>query len=179
MAVVFIVVVVAMTVVVTTCMAVVVTIAVTVVVRVAMILVLPIVVPVIVPDFVVILIPVPLMFPATMSAPVGMLAAPGERTAVSEMRIVVMVDVAMKAHRAAEPWPGAIKYASAEPLWTVVAEWRALIGRVIEVAVGAHRCHSNADVDLGSRTRIGACQANECKNRHNKKPGKLHYVLLV
>lgn len=156
-------------------MIVVVTIATTVVVRVAVadgviavVLVMAIVVPVIVPDFVVILISMPLMFPAAVSAPVGMLAARGEGTAVSEMRIVVMVDVAMKSHRAAEPWPGAIKHASAEPLRTVVAEGRALIGRVIEEAIGAHRRHSNADADLRGRTRIGTCQTNECKNRHGK-----------
>lgn len=156
-AVVLIVVVVAMTVVVTTCMAVVVAIAVTAVVGVAVVLVLAIVVPVIVVDLVVILISVPLMFPAAMSSPVGMLAAPGERTAVSEMWIVIMVDIATKAHRAAVPWPGAIKHAATEPFRTVVAEGCALIGCVIEVAVGAHRRHSNADVDLGGRTRIGAC----------------------
>ena len=122
----------------------------------AVVLVLAIVVSVIVPDLVVILISVPLMFPAAMSAPVGTLAAAGKRAPVSEVRIVVVVDVAMKAHGSAEPRPGAIKHASAEPFGTVVAKGRALIRRVVEVSVGAYRRHSDTDADLRGRARIGA-----------------------
>jgi len=122
----------------------------------AMVLVLAIVVSVIVPDLIVILISVPLMFPATVSAPVGTLAAARKRAAVSEVRIVVVVDVAMKADGTPEPRPGAIKHASAEPLGTVVAEGRALIGRVVEIPVGAYRRHSDTDADLRGRARIGA-----------------------
>jgi hypothetical protein len=107
MSVVMIVAIVAMVVVVVTTVIVVVRVA-----MVAMVLVLAVVVPVIVPNFVVILISVPLMFPPAVSAPVSMLAAHGEWPAVSEVRIVIVVDIPMKAHRATEPGAGAIKHAS-------------------------------------------------------------------
>jgi hypothetical protein len=131
----------------------------------AVVLVLAVVVSVIVADLVVILISVPLMFPAAVSAPVGTLAAPRKRSAVSKVRIVVVVDVAAKANGTAVPRTGAIKHASAEPFRTIVAKGRALIGRVVEVAVRAHRRHSDTDADLRVRTRTGSCQANEGKNQ--------------
>ena len=146
---------------------------------VVVVLVLAVVVSVIVPDLAVVLISVPLMFPAAVPAPVGTVAALREWAAVSVMRIEVMVDVATKAHWAAEPRAGAIEHATGEPLRTVVAEGRALIGGVVEIAIGAHRRDSNADADLCGCTRIGVCQTDESKNRHSKKPGKPHNFLLV
>jgi hypothetical protein len=145
-------------------MIVVVTIATVVIVRVAVaiaviavVLVLAVMVSVIVPDLIVILISVPLMFPATVSAPVGTLAATGKRAAVSEMRIIVVVDVAMETNGTAEPRPGTEKHPRMEPFRTVVAERRALIGRIVEVSVGAYRRHPDRDIDLRGRSRIGAC----------------------
>jgi hypothetical protein len=87
-------------------------------------------------------------FPTAMSAPVGTFAASRERPSVSESRIVVVVDLTMKALRPAEPWPGAQKHATDKPLWALVAKWRAGIRRVGVVAVGADRRDSNVDADL-------------------------------
>jgi hypothetical protein len=140
-------------------------VAIAVIAVIAVVLVLAVVVSVIVADLVVILISVPLMFPAAVSAPVGTLAAPRKRSAVSKVRIVVVVDVAAKAKGTAVPRTGAIKHASAEPFRTIVAKGRALIGRVVEVAVRAYRRHSDTDADLRVRTRTGSCQANEGKNQ--------------
>jgi hypothetical protein len=149
-------------------------IAVTVVVRVAtavsaiaVVFVLAIVVAVIVPDLVVVFVSMELTFPTAVSAPVGMFASSGEWAAVSEMRVVVVVDVPTKADGATEPGARAEEHASSEPLRTIVAKGRTLIGRVTEVAIGADWCHSNADVDLRGRTFLRAGQTNESQNRHS------------
>ena len=116
-----------------------------------MVFVLAVVISVIVPDFVVKLVSTPVVLPATMASPVSALTAHRERSAITVVRIEVMVDVAVKSDWAAEPGSGAEEYASHKPLRAVVAEGRALIRRVIEVAVGADRRSSYLHVDADLR----------------------------
>jgi hypothetical protein len=73
------------------------------VVVISVVFVLAVVIAVVVVVLFVEFISMELMFPTAMSAPVGTFAAPRERTHVSEPRIVVVVDVSMKALRPAEP----------------------------------------------------------------------------
>src|ERR1700722_8530492 len=115
---------------------------------VAMVFVLPIVIPVVVVVFLMEFVSVKLVFPAAVSAPVGMFAATRKRSPISVMRIVVMVDVAVEAFRPAKPGPGAKKHTSGKPLRPVIAKWRAPVRRVIEIAVGANRSYSDANADL-------------------------------
>ena len=113
-----------------------------------MVFVLAVVIAVVVMAFFVEFIAVELVFPTAVPAPIGTLAATRKRSAVSEMRIVVMVDVAVKTFRPAEPRSRAKKHASGKPLWAVIAKRRTLVRRVIEIAVGASRRDSDADADL-------------------------------
>lgn len=116
---------------------------------VAVILILAVVVAVVVPDFIVILVPVKMFFPAHVPAPVGMFASPRERAAIAEVGIEIMVDVAVETYGSAEPRPCAQEDATYEPLRPVVAKGCALIGRVVEIAIGANRRDSYAYCDLG------------------------------
>ena len=148
---------------------------------VTVVFVLAVVVAVIVPDFVVVLVSVPVILPATVASPVSALTAPRERAPIAEVRVEITIDVAAKTYGAAEPGSGAKEQATHKPLWAVVAERRALIGRVIEVAVGADRRSSYLHVDADLRRSIGRrhCQKKTGKHRNGKKPEQLHYILLA
>lgn len=122
---------------------------------VAMIFVLAVVIAVIVADFVVVLISAEMSFPAGMPAPVCMFAANRERPVIAEARVVIMIDIAVEADGPMEPRSRAEEDAALKPLRTVVAEGRALIRRVIEIAVWANRRDTDADRDL----RIGFLRA--------------------
>jgi hypothetical protein len=78
-------------------------------------------------------------------------AAWGQRAMVPMMRIVAIVDVAIEAVRAVEPGPSSNEHPARKPIRPVVTVGRTVIWRVVEVAVGAHRCHSNVDGNLGRR----------------------------
>lgn len=99
--------------------------------------VLAVVVPIIVPDFVVVLVSTPVIFPAPMASPVSALTAPREGAAIAVVRVEIVVDVAVKSDWTVEPGSGAEEYSTHEPLRAVIAEGRALIRRVVEVAVRA------------------------------------------
>lgn len=74
-----------------------------VVVRISMILVLAVMASVVVSVLLVKLIAVPVVLPATMPAPVGMLATLWERSPVAESRIVVAIDIPSKSNRPMKP----------------------------------------------------------------------------
>ena len=115
---------------------------------VAVVLVLAVMVAVIVANFVAVLVASELMFPATMATPVGVFAARREWSAISEVGIVIMVDVPVEADRAAEPGTGANEDAACEPLWAVITEGCTLIRRVIEIAIRADRRYADIYRDL-------------------------------
>jgi hypothetical protein len=79
------------------------------------------------------------------------LAAVRHGADVTMVRIVAVVDVAIKAVTAVKPWTGADEDSSNEPIRTVVAVGGATIGFIVEVPVRTHRRASNADGDLGRR----------------------------
>jgi hypothetical protein len=79
-----------------------------------------------------------------------------QRPVVAVMWIVTVVDVAVVAVMTVVPGPGSDEDAADEPVGAVVAIGRTVVGRVIEVAIGADRCDPDADCDLGWRYRPGA-----------------------
>ncbi len=83
-------------------------------------------------------------------------AARGQRSMVAMMRIIAVVDVAIKAVRTVEPGAGSNKQPAHKPIRPVVAVGRAVIWSVVEVPVGAHRSHSNVD---GNLRRSQGCAA--------------------
>lgn len=118
------------------------------VIVIAVIFVLAVVVAVIMADFVVELIAAEMFLPPFVTAPVGVLAAHGERTAIAEVRIEVMVDIAVETYRSVEPWSCAKEHAADKPLRAVVAKWGTLVRRIVEIAVRTDRRNSDADADL-------------------------------
>jgi hypothetical protein len=74
-----------------------------------------------------------------------------QRSPVTVMRIVAVVDVTVKVFGAVEPAASADEHSVDEPIGPVVAVGCAVIWSVVEVPIGAHRLHSNADGDLGWR----------------------------
>ena len=78
----------------------------------------------------------------------------GQRASVSMMRIEAVINVAVEAGCAVEPWAGSDEDTAVEPLGAVVPVWSAVVRGVIEVAIRANRRCSDIDGDLGGcRTR--------------------------
>jgi hypothetical protein len=75
----------------------------------------------------------------------------GQRTVVAVPWVKPVVDVAVETVGTVEPWSGADEDAADEPVGTVVTVGRAVIGRVVEVAIWANRGYSDADGNLGRR----------------------------
>ena len=80
-----------------------------------------------------------------------LIAACGERSVIAVTRIEAVIDVAIEAVRAVEPGAGSDEDSVGKPVGPVVAVGRAFIRRIVKVAVGANRGHSDADAygDLG------------------------------
>src|SRR5271155_804066 len=81
-----------------------------------------------------------------------------QRTNVTPPGIIPVVDVAVKAVVPVEPRPGPDEQPSNEPIRPIVAVGSTVIGCVIEVPVGAHRCNPNVDCDLSRCDRSSAQQ---------------------
>jgi len=92
-------------------------------------------------------------------------AALGEWAVVTVARVKAVVDVAVEAVRSVEPRTSTKEDAANKPVGAVVAIGGAIVGSVVEVAVGAYRWHSNVDADgnLGRPQRRTAEQGN-CKS---------------
>jgi hypothetical protein len=75
------------------------------------------------------------------------LTTAGKRAVVAIMRVETVIDMAVKAVRTVEPGTGSNEHAAYKPVGAVVAVGGAVIGRVVEVAVGADRRHADVDAD--------------------------------
>jgi len=78
----------------------------------------------------------------------GLLPTFRHRSMVAVVRIKALVNVAVKSMMPVEPGAGPYEDATSEPVWTIVAIGCTVIRSVREVAVGAHRSHSNVDRHL-------------------------------
>jgi hypothetical protein len=92
----------------------------------------------------------------------GLFAAVGHRPSVAVAGIIAVIDMAVEVARAAEPVASADKHPVHKPIGPVVAVGCAVIGSVVEVAVGADRLRSEGDRDLGwryaRRAKKGGCE---------------------
>ena len=84
----------------------------------------------------------------------GLLAAPGEGAVVAVMGVVAVVHVAEEAGTAVVPGTRSDEETAVEPVRSVVAVGSAVVGGVIEVAVGADGGGTEADTDGNLR---GGC----------------------
>jgi hypothetical protein len=90
-----------------------------------------------------------------------------DRSSVSVMRIISVVDVAIKAVMTVEPGTSSNEYPASEPIRPIVAVGRTVIWGIVEVPVGAHRRHSNVNGNLSRRDGCGAQQSSS-ESRENK-----------
>jgi hypothetical protein len=92
-------------------------------------------------------------------------AALGQRSMVAVARVIAVIDVAIEAAMAMEPRAGANEDSAKKPVGAIVAVGGAVVGSVVEVAIGAYWRHSNVDADgnLGWAQRRTAEQGN-CKS---------------
>jgi hypothetical protein len=77
----------------------------------------------------------------------GYRAARWHRTAVSVVRIVTVVDMAVETVRPVEPGTSADEDSADEPVGAVVAVGSAVVGWVVEIAVWANRLGTDVDAN--------------------------------
>jgi hypothetical protein len=82
----------------------------------------------------------------------------GHRSSVTVMRIIAVVDMAVKAVRAMKPGTSSKKHPANKPIGPIVAVRSTVIWGIVEIPVRTHRSHSDvyADGNLGSRHRCTA-----------------------
>jgi hypothetical protein len=81
------------------------------------------------------------------------LAASGHRTVVSVMWVEAVVNVAVEAAMAVEPWTSSKKYPAGKPIRPIVAIGRTVIRRIVKIPIRAH--WSDSDTDRNLRWRLG------------------------
>lgn len=87
----------------------------------------------------------------------------GQRTVVAIVRVEAVVDMAVKAGMAVEPWAGSKEDSANKPVGPVVAIGSAVVRGIVEVSVGAHGFHSDTDGNLG-RSYRGTAEKRNCKS---------------
>ena len=90
----------------------------------------------------------------------GLFAALGERSVVAVARVIAVIDMAVEVAGAVVPMAGPDKNSVHKPIGPVVAVRRAVVGSVVEVAIGADRLRTEGDGDLGWRYARRAKQRN-------------------
>jgi hypothetical protein len=95
-------------------------------------------------------IAVEVFFPAEVTTPVRVLAAFRARSPIAIVGIKVFVHVTAEAFGTMEPWACTNEDSTGKPLWAIVADGRALVRRIVEVAVWANGGYSDVDGDLRS-----------------------------
>ena len=86
----------------------------------------------------------------------AIVAVAGEAAPVAVTRIKAVIDAAVEAARTVEPRAGSVEAAAVEPIWTVVAVGRAVVGGVVKIAVGAGRGGA-ADIDADRDLCVRLC----------------------
>ncbi len=81
----------------------------------------------------------------------GLRAAFRHWAVITVVRIVAIVHVAVEAVGAVKPGAGAEEDSANKPVRPVVTVGSAVVGGIVEVAVGANRCGPDIDGDLGGR----------------------------
>jgi hypothetical protein len=77
-----------------------------------------------------------------------LLPAPRQRSTVTVMRVIAVVDVAVEAVRSVKPGASSKKHPANKPVGSIVAIRSTFIWLIVEVPIRAHRRHSDADGNL-------------------------------
>lgn len=98
------------------------------------------------------------VFPVMVAVPVGPFAAVRHRSPVAVAAIEAAIHVPVEVIGPMEPRPRTDKQAAIKPLRAVVAEWSAVVGCVVVVAVGACRLATDIDAEADlSLCFLGSC----------------------
>jgi hypothetical protein len=76
-----------------------------------------------------------------------LLAATRQGTVVPVVRIVAVVDMAVETGMAVEPGAGSDEHSADIPIGPIVAVGSAVVGRIVEIAVGAAGGRADVDAD--------------------------------
>lgn len=85
------------------------------------------------------------------------------RPVVSMTRIESVVDMAEEPVRSVKPRACPNKNPAHKPIGPIVTVGGAVIGCVVEIPIGAHRCHSDTDCHLG-RSHRSPAHHDSCQN---------------
>jgi len=85
----------------------------------------------------------------------GLVSALRQRSMVTVVRVIAVVDVAVEAAMAVEPGAGSDKDSTNKPVRAIVAVGSAVVGRVVEVPVRAVRRRTDVDAYGDLRRRLG------------------------
>ena len=80
-------------------------------------------------------------------------SASGQRAVVSVVGVVAIIDVAVEAMGTVKPGAGSDEETTVEPIGAVVAVRSAIVGGIVEIAVGADRGGAKVDADRDLRGR--------------------------
>ena len=105
------------------------------------------------------------VIPPVIVVPIIMLAAPRHRPVVPEARIVMPIYPAVEAPPAAIPRPRANENAIAEPCRTVIPVWRAVIRRIVVIAIRTNRRRPN----VHRQPDLRFCPGSRQKYRRNHR----------
>ena len=87
------------------------------------------------------------------------LAARGQRPVVAVVRVKAVVDMAVEAVMAMEPWTSTKEHAANKPVRSIVTVRRAVVWGIVEVSIGAdggRPSDVDSDPNLGGRHRTRA-----------------------
>src|SRR5580658_10020077 len=99
----------------------------------------------------------------------GVLATGWQGTAIAVMRIVAIVYVAIETVGSVEPGSGTDEDAAVESIRSVVAIGRAVIRRVVEIAIGTVRLGTNVDADADLSRCVGAAYTEKAQQSEQQK----------
>jgi hypothetical protein len=99
-------------------------------------------------------------------------SARGQRSFVTVVRIVAVIDVTLEAVGAMEPWARPDEYSAHEEIGSIVAVGSTGIRSIVKVPVRANRFHSNADLNLTRRLRHTGHQRNSESKESKRLPSE-------
>jgi hypothetical protein len=93
-----------------------------------------------------------------------------QRSTVTVMRVIAVVDVAVEAMRAVKPGASSDKYPANKPIRPIVAVGSTVIGSIVEIPIGTDGRRPNvyANANLGWRQRRTA-QQDSCESSENEQ----------
>jgi len=106
----------------------------------------------------------------------GRCATLRQGSVITLMWIPAVIDVAIEAMRTMEPGAGPQEDSAGEPIRPIVAVRSAVVGRVVEVSVGAYRCGSDVDGNLSGCYRHSAYQRSGESGENKRLPSAYHFL---